>query len=107
MNRPEFNFDKEVERIFDVVIDTIDATDSDCDCAQAEATLTLTWPDGSTIVLSRNAAHQELWMAAREGGFHFRHDGSGWVDTRSGEALAETLSRVCEGPIGRRITFRL
>ncbi|MFN3628889.1 MAG: iron donor protein CyaY [Casimicrobiaceae bacterium] len=110
MNRPEFNFDSEVERIFSVVIDTIDAADCDCDCEQAEATLTLTWPDGRTVVLSRHAVNQEIWIAAREGGFHFRHDaasGAGWVDTRTGEPLAQVLSRVCAGPIGRPIEFRL
>jgi CyaY protein len=107
MNRPGFDFEKEIERIFDVVTDTIDATESDCDCEQAEATLTLRWDDGSTIVLSRHAVNQELWVAAREGGFHFRHDGAAWLDTRTGEPLAEALSRVCEGPIGRRVTFRV
>jgi CyaY protein len=33
-------------------------------------------------------------VAARAGGFHFRPDRGRWIDTRSGENLADALARL-------------
>lgn len=56
----------------------------------------LDFADGSKIIINRHAAAQEIWVAARSGGFHFRPpatpDGP-WTDTKSGENLAAVLSR--------------
>lgn len=50
--------------------------------------------DGSSIVVNRQAAAREIWVAARSGGFHYRWDGSQWRDTRSGEELFAALQRL-------------
>ena len=43
--------------------------------------------DGSVIVVNKQAAAQEIWVAAKSGGFHYRWDGASWRDSRSGEEL--------------------
>ncbi len=35
----------------------------------------------------------ELWLATRGGGFHFRHDGDAWMNTRDGGELFAALSQ--------------
>jgi len=50
--------------------------------------------DGSQMVINRQAASQEIWVAARSGGFHFRWNGTAWLDTRSGESLEARLERL-------------
>ena len=50
--------------------------------------------DGSKIIVNRHAAAQEMWVAARSGGFHYRWDGSAWRDTRGGTELFAALSRL-------------
>lgn len=62
--------------------------------AGAGGVLEIEFPDGSQIVVNRHAVAREIWVAAKSGGFHFRFDGSQWVDTRSGETLASALSRL-------------
>lgn len=50
--------------------------------------------DGSKIIVNKHAVAREIWVAARSGGFHFRHDGQIWCDTRDGEELMAKLSRL-------------
>ena len=50
--------------------------------------------DGSKMVINRHGAAQEIWVAAKSGGFHFRHDGSAWRDTRDGTELFAAVSRL-------------
>lgn len=67
--------------------------------------LTLGCPDGTRIIVNRQAPAREIWVAARSGGFHFRHDGAGWRDTRSGEALFAALSRLAAAQGGGTLDF--
>ncbi len=39
-------------------------------------------------------AAREIWVAAKAGGFHFRHDGIAWRDTRDGTDLFVAVSRL-------------
>ena len=50
--------------------------------------------NGAKIVINRHTAAREIWVAARSGGFHFRHDGSAWRDTRDGTELFAALSKL-------------
>jgi CyaY protein len=61
--------------------------------------------DGSKMVLNRHLVAREIWVAARSGGFHFRWDGLGWVDTRSGESLFPMLSRLITVQSGEAVSL--
>lgn len=50
--------------------------------------------DGGKIIVNKQAAAREIWVAARSGGFHYRWDGAAWVDTRSGEELHGAMARL-------------
>lgn len=50
--------------------------------------------DGSKVIVSPHVIAREIWVAARSGGFHFRHEGEVWVDTRSGASLFERLTDI-------------
>ncbi|MEW5786449.1 MAG: iron donor protein CyaY [Pseudomonadota bacterium] len=49
---------------------------------------------GGTIVVNKQSATREIWVAAKSGGFHYRWDGNVWVDTRSGEPLDAAMARL-------------
>jgi CyaY protein len=56
---------------------------------------------GSKIIVTTQAAMQEIWVAARAGGFHYRMaDGQQWKDTRDGSELFAALSRLASGQAG-------
>jgi CyaY protein len=43
---------------------------------------------------------QEIWVAARAGGFHFRMIDGSWRDTRDGGELFSALSRLASAQAG-------
>jgi CyaY protein len=80
-----------IERSLDRVAD-----DLDIDVLRAGNVLTLTFENDHRIVINSQEAAQEMWVAARSGGFHYRwNDEAGvWRDTRSADELRSSLSRL-------------
>jgi CyaY protein len=56
--------------------------------------LEVEFEDGSKMIINRHGAAREIWVAAKSGGFHFRHDGTAWRDTRDGTELFAAVSRL-------------
>ena len=80
--------------------------DVDLDITRNGNVLTLAFEEG-TIVVNSQAAMQELWLAARAGGFHYRYDGATWNDTRGGPPLHEALSQICTQTAGTPLSITL
>lgn len=57
----------------------------------------------SKIIINRHTAAREIWVAARSGGFHFRHDDGHWVGTRDGENLLAAVSRCLTEQTGEEV----
>ncbi|QYY31336.1 MULTISPECIES: iron donor protein CyaY [Cupriavidus] len=83
---------KELDRIEAAVEAAADAADADIEISRTGNVMELEFENGSKIIINSQAPMQELWVAARSGGFHFRRDGERWVDTRSGDELYAALS---------------
>jgi len=62
--------------------------------------LEIEFDNGTKMVLNRQGAARELWVAARSGGFHYRHDGRVWRDSRDGSELFAALSRLVSAQSG-------
>jgi CyaY protein len=62
--------------------------------AKGAGVLELEFDDGSKMVINRHSAAREIWVAARSGGYHFRHDGGEWRDSREGTELFAALSHL-------------
>ena len=71
----------------------LDALDADYELGSG-GEMEIEFDDGSMIVVNKQSAAQEIWVAAKSGGFHYRWDGAAWRDTRSNEELFEALSRL-------------
>ena len=56
--------------------------------------LEIEFGNGTKMVVNRHTAARQIWVAAKSGGFHFRHDGRLWRDTRDGTELFAALSRL-------------
>lgn len=78
----------------------------DIDTHRTGGLLELTFPGGSKIVVNQQPPLRELWLAARDGGFHYRQDAAGqWRDTRDGSELLATLSRLASAQAGKTLQF--
>ena len=99
MNESEF------ERIADAAIAALEraleagAPDADVQ-AKGSGMLEIEFDDGSKMVINRHGAAREIWVAARSGGFHFRHDGTAWRDTRDGTELFAAVSKLATQQAG-------
>ena len=82
----------------------LDACNADLDHALiASGVLEIEFADGSKIVVNRHAAAQEIWVAARRGGFHYRWDGAHWRDTRDGGELFNALAVLISAQAGEAV----
>ncbi len=77
----------------------------DIDANRTGGMLELSFPDGSKIVVNTQPPLQELWLAARSGGFHFKHIEGRWRDTRNGGAFHAVLSDCASEQGGKALAF--
>ena len=80
------------------------APDADVQVKDA-GVLEIEFDDGSKMVINRHGTAREIWVAARAGGFHFRHDGSTWRDTRDGTELFAAVSRLASQQAGSPVVL--
>ena len=80
----------ELERLFE-------STDFDVDLERQASVLSISFPNKTVIVINLQTPLHELWVAAKEGGFHFKWSGSResplWLDTKTGEEFFTAVSR--------------
>lgn len=82
----------------------LEASDADLDFELAAGgVLEIEFADRSKIIVNRHGAAKEMWVAARAGGFHFRWDGSAWLDTRDGSELMAKLSALASQQAGEPV----
>lgn len=77
----------------------------DIDTARTGGLLELSFPNGSKIVVNTQPPLQEIWLAARRGGFHYRHVDGRWRDTKSGAEFFATLADCASEQAGKRLDF--
>ena len=83
-----------------------DSGDADIECSRSGNVLEIEFIDtDSKIIVNTQAPMQEIWMAARSGGFHYRFNGQQWLDTRDGSELYAALSKVATLQAGSPIAL--
>ena len=100
-------FDSLADAMLERIARAVEESGADCDCEpKGSGVLELEFADGTRIVVNRHSAARQIWVAARSGGYHFRWNGSDWVDTREGGELLAALSRLVSEQSGRAVVLR-
>ena len=83
------------DELFAAIERMLDDADADYDSngGMIEAEL----PDGGKMIINRQPAAREVWVAAPSGGWHFRFQDSQWKNTRDDSELMETLAGLVGG----------
>ena len=71
----------------------------------ADGIIEVEFDDGSKIIINRHGVAREIWVAARSGGFHFRPQDGGWIDTKDGEPLYAKLAALIAAQGGATVSF--
>ena len=73
----------------------------DVECSRSGNLLEIEFVDNaSKIIVKSQAPMQELWVAAKSGGFHFKREAGQWVNTRDGSELFDALSKMVSAQAG-------
>ena len=104
MNESEFR--EVAEQTIEDIQDAIDNSGADIDYDEIGGVLTLEFENGSKIIFSKQGAMNQLWMAAKSGGFHFDFDEAGqqWIcDSGDNEEIYSMLSRLATEQAGESV----
>lgn len=82
-----------------------DESDADIDNQRTGGMITLTFSNRSQIIVNLQKPLQEIWMAAKAGGFHYKFDGAHWTDTRDASEFFSGLSRYASEQAGQSLVF--
>jgi CyaY protein len=76
----------------------------DIDTHRTGGLLELGFPGGSKIVVNTQPPLQELWLAARAGGYHFKYFQGTWRE-REGREFYQLLSETASAQAGKPLRF--
>lgn len=83
-----------------------DADEIDVECSRSGNVLEIEFvSDGSKIIVNSQAPMQEIWVAAKSGGFHYKQNGAHWVNTRDGSELFSALTQLVNRHCGTQISL--
>lgn len=106
MNESEFQ--EITDQTIEDIQDGIDNSGADIDYDDIGGVLTLEFENGSKIIFSKQGAMNQLWMAARAGGFHFNYneDSKQWLcDSGDNEEMYSMLSRLSTEQAGEEVSI--
>ncbi len=106
MNESEFQ--EIAEQTIEDIQDAIDSSGADIDYDEIGGVLTLEFENGSKIIFSKQGAMNQLWMAAKSGGFHFNYeeDSEQWIcDNGDNDELYKMLSKLASEQAGEEISL--
>lgn len=78
---------------------------ADIDNQRVGGMVTLTFANRSQIIINLQKPLQEVWMAAKSGGYHYRLIDGQWADTKGQGGFFEALSRNASLQAGTPLTF--
>lgn len=80
-------------------------TETDIDNQRVGGMITLVFANKSQLVINLQRPLHEIWLAARAGGFHYKFDGSCWMDTKGHGEFFANLSQHVSEQAGRALRF--
>lgn len=70
----------------------IESCSGDVECSRSGNVLEIEFGDGQKIIINRHDANQEIWVAARSGGFHYAWQEGTWRSRRDDSELFDKLA---------------
>lgn len=83
------------DAVFERIETALDASELDAEPLRAGNVLEIELADGSKVIVNRHTFNQELWIAAKSGGYHYRLIEGAWRNTRGeGEFFADLATAI-------------
>ncbi len=101
----ESEFNKLADETLARIEQSLDDSGTDIDYEMNGGVLELSFENGSKIVVNRQTAAREIWVAAKSGGYHFLWKDGAWHDTRDGGGLFAALGKYASEQAGEVVSF--
>lgn len=101
----ETEFENAVRTTLDRIEQAIEASGADIEFENAGEILELEFANRSKIIINKQGAAQQIWVAAKSGGFHYSYDdkASAWRNDQSGAELFSELTRLVSEQAGEKV----
>lgn len=99
---------RRVDECLGAVAKWLETLDPDeVDYTTGDGVVSMEFPDGGKFILSRQAATNQIWLAAGARAWHynFAADSARWIDDRDGHDLNGRLAEAISERIGRTLEF--
>lgn len=93
----EHEFTQHADAALTRIENLIDACERDLDYSRSGNVLEIELENGSKLILNRHDANQEIWLAAKSGGFHYAWQNGMWLSQRDGSELFAKLDALLVG----------
>jgi CyaY protein len=105
MNEAEFQ--RAATATLNRIEQAVESCGADIEFENAGEILELEFANRSKIIINKQAAAKQIWVAARSGGFHYSYDAGTqqWRNDQSGAELFDELSRLLSEQAGARIAL--
>lgn len=95
MTESEFN------QLADAALARIETAVDDCggdvECNRSGNVLEIEFDNGQKIIINRHDVNQEIWVAAKSGGFHYAYQNGAWYSRRdNGELFSKVVELFAE-----------
>ena len=102
------DYHEQAKRALRQIEQAVEASGVDIDFENAGDILTLEFGNGSKLIVNKQGAARQLWVAAKSGGFHYDWDtaSQSWRNDQNGAALFTELSRLVSEQAGEPVTIR-
>jgi CyaY protein len=108
MTMSETEFKESIAETIIQIEDALEELDNGIDYESSDGILTIFMINKSQIIINRQTAALQLWLAAKSGGYHFDFDEQkGWLDDRTGDAFLAILNRCLTEQSGETIELEL
>ena len=89
----ESEFDKKATDTLLRIEQGIEESGADIDFEAAGGILTLEFVNGTKIIINKQGAARQIWVAAKSGGYHYGFIDGQWINDQGGGELMSELSR--------------
>jgi CyaY protein len=90
----ENEFNELADGVFEHIERTLDQSDEDIDYDSNGVVMEIEFGNGNKIIVNRHVPNQEIWLAAKSGGFHFAFREDGWLSLRDDSELFPKLTTL-------------
>ena len=93
------------DELLEQLQDTIDEIDFDLDYETAGGIVEVIFPNGTKIIVNKQAPLHQIWVATKFNGHHFEYTDGQWIDNRTGVELFALLNEAGSKQAGTDISF--